>query len=1028
MASPFRRVAEAVTNAAESILRDEGVRHVKHGESIRLTKEWNSGFLCPLECGDKSGSASISRSLALKCHQCGASMDVFTWMGKRRRMDPWDVCKDLAAKLNISLKVKKVTSGRLMPKRMTADILAQAQHELLESDQAKSIREFLEDRKLGDLQALVDLDIGFLKGYLIFAQRDENGDLLERYRGYAPGGVQPWRWFGVGSGGPGVWPCNRPAPEESKVLILEGEWDALTALVRLRLHNHGWIPCTFTAGVSSSPPAHLLPKWMHGREVHLCPDNDTFQGKVYQDYVVVTKPGQDVSKARHALMSRLSAVLERVCPTLESVGCEVFLRACPLSPKEFWGGDLRDWVDQGGRDLNDWKTYAFHNLPPLKTDYEVVPFDEVFRKIGNRVKTVVQVDSISNDDVIIPEVMKLECPMGTDRACGVCPAARNFPDQIIYSADYQREFAQSLRTNAEKDYLLKNVVQRPRGCPRAELVPIESHPGSSWTGIRPATNMEEQANRVLPIVSDDPPSLTGDIEVIGTVYSTDDNKAFLRAEKAISMDKEEIDLRPYYQDLRNECPWNATRVEEIESYMDRRWRDFSHNVTKIHGRREFVIAHDLLSHSVSELRIKRNKPQRGWLDIAIFGHTRTGKTVTFEALLNYHGLGYIHAAVSNASRPGVVMGTDNHGLLRPGLFPRCHRKMLVIDEWHFLVKNAGREHPASWIQSARDSGYASSAKISGVRKLPSKVRFCTISNWTREMRHAYEFDCEHLIGLYGSPEAIARLDFALAVNEQPSQEDTDIVPQFWTVERTRALILRAWSQDADMVKIEPEAIRLAEETTEEWREYLDTESVPLFTPEEKTASIIRIATACANVCFSHDPEEMSRVIVRPVHVQWAIEWLRYTWRMNGYETYSEHTKKREKIQHPFQAEQHLVIKLALEDMVAAETVLSHLIQPFSAPEFVAVTGLEMHEATKWLSHAIRLRLLKRIKKENAYNIEYRPTRDGHALISSLVRMATDDPEEYVDRHKRLSQWYGQENPAGMDPLCGTRPDDEAVPF
>jgi len=176
----FRKVQEAITNAPESILRDAGIRHHKHGSSYTIRNEWNSGFLCAKSCGDKSGSASFTRELFHHCHQCGDKSDVFDWLAAVNGTDPWTECKRLAQTLNIDINVKKLPGTRSMPQRMTEDIASAATRELIEGSRAKAARDFLTQRGLWNPRAIEEIGLGCIQGYIVFPQRTASGELLDR--------------------------------------------------------------------------------------------------------------------------------------------------------------------------------------------------------------------------------------------------------------------------------------------------------------------------------------------------------------------------------------------------------------------------------------------------------------------------------------------------------------------------------------------------------------------------------------------------------------------------------------------------------------------------------------------------------------------------------------------------------------------------------------------------------------------------------------------------------------------------------
>jgi hypothetical protein len=1033
----FSKVKAALSAQADAILAEFGVKH--HREGTKLSGDWTTGFLCPL-CGDKSGSASFTHQLFLKCHQCSTKADVFDWLARHTGKKPWDLCKLLAERLSVSLPKGNAPkrSVRGMP-RMTEEVLQQAMHDLWEHKDAESARNILAERKFDDQSTVSELEVGWLKGWIVFAQRDERGQLMERYRGWNPsaGAKVKWMWFGQGTGGPGIWP-GKPAPDGSRILLLEGESDVMTAIVRLRLHEQGWHVCTWTAGAISSPQPKDVPRSFGGKEVFIGYDNDVFQGSDYSSYYVETKPGKDPNHARLALEQRLKNLLQRLAPMLEAMNCRVTILQCPVDPRAKFGGDFRDWVNDGGRDLlRDWLAFPFAELPAYGKLVLELPFADVFANVHKMIRTRVQVEAISRDDVLLSSVFEMQCEMGQHPACAQCPGARLFPDKMIDMADYQRELAVGLEQQQVSDKIIKDVIQKPRGCPRIEVVPVDVTNGSEWKGMQPG-RIEDSMQRTLHVFSSDPPSLSGEMEVEGICYpNARGNGVVMLASSVKPLDKAEVDLGPVQVDLLQECPAFSDSVEAIDVYLLARARDFAFHVTKIYGRHEIAIAHDLLLHSVRRASL-HGATQRAWLDICVYGDTRSGKSLTFRRMFDFHGIGVHHTAVSNISRAGLLMGAGKDGMLKPGLMPRCNGKVLMLDEWHFLVQNSINEHPMSWMQSARDDGVASGVKIYGNRDLPAEVRLVTVANWMRNKRRVFEFDCEHLGALYGAPETLARLDFGLPVAGAPSQHTLDAVPQFWTRDRTRALILRAWSMDPSQVIIDDDASELSKQYCKDWQDTYDSEQLPLFTPEEKSHSILRIAIAVANVCFSHPRNDPYSVHVRRVHVEWAAKWLRHTWSLSGYDLYSQKRKDKQRVIKVFEAERRLTIDMGLGDPIIAESKLNQLLTPFGASEAMMLSGQpDMHAGAGWLSRCLALHIFERVRAPNAYNVQYQLTTGGAQMVNNLIRLASTDEHAWLERYRILSAWSSATvgEPA-LTPMTAEawelfsdgNPDGQAMPF
>jgi len=597
----------------------------------------------------------------------------------------------------------------------------------------------------------------------------------------------------------------------------------------------------------------------------------------------------------------------------------------------------------------------------------------------------------------------MDCEMGMHPSCAVCPGARLFPDRIIDMTDYQRELAVGLDGMQVGDKIVRDVIQRPRGCPRVEVVPIDIVNGSEWRCTQPG-KADDATQRILHVFSTEPPSLSGEMEIEGICFpNSRGNGLVMLAHSVKQLDRAEVDLTPVLQELLHECPAFSDRLEDIDEYLDQRVRDLAYNVTHIYGRRDIHIAHDLLMHSVTRAKFW-GAPHRAWLDICVFGDTRTGKSLTFRRLFDFVGLGTHHTAVSNVSRAGLLLGAGKDGLMKPGLMPRCNKKALMLDEFHFLVQNSTVEHPMSWMQSARDDGVASGVKIYGNRDLPAQVRLATIANWMCNKRRRFEFDCEHLGALYGAPETLARLDFGLAISGAPEQSTLDKSPQFWTKERTRALMLRAWAMEVDQVVISESAAELARDYCKEWTGVYECEQLPLFTPEEKPHSLMRIAIAIANICFSHPRNDPYSVHVRDVHVDWAAQWLRYTWQRSGYDIYSTKKKSTQSVLKVFEAERKFTVDCLLHDPSVATSRLSLFLTPFAANEISTLTGLEVHVANNWLSRMVVLHVFERTRSANAFSLQYQLTKGGNEMVQNMIRLAESDEIKWIERHRQLAEW------------------------
>ena len=996
----FRQVKEALAVDAQGTLEKLGV-NLKHG----VKGEW-SQCLCPF-CGDKSGSASITQEGFLRCHQCGIKKDLFDWYAEKTGCTPWESCKAIGAILNLNLEVK--THRGRPPKGMTHDILRGAVAALWESDQAESCRKFLKARKLDNPQVLEQYGVGFISGYLIFAQWTPTGHLRSCYRTYMPGGTPPWMWKGGTRGGTtGFWP-HVQLPKEGVLWLMEGEFDQMTASMVMELHKQGIYPVTWTGGAGSPVPPYAIPEQWHGREIHIIPDNDVFQGPVLEKH---RAPDE---KKKRELGLRWKILMDSIAPSFLAQNCKVYLRSIPIDPLELWGGDFRDWVDRGGRDLAELQPHLFKDLrpsakPPVETD-----FLGVYDLAGSDVKFTAQVSTIDRDGVTVPKSLALRCDMGAMPYCANCKAPQRFSTQVIHCKDHPDDIAEALMSRDWKAYLMKHVVGKPPACQAAKLVPLEYQSSAKWTAVH--DDLEQASERTLPVVSEKTPPLAGEVEIVGHVHHANDGVVIV-ADQIRELDHAQINLTPYMTDLKALCP-DTDRPELIQEYFDRRCADLAANVTKIYGRQPIHLAHELLVHSTLWMMVDDLK-KRGWLDILVIGDTRTGKTETFRRLLEHHRLGAWQNCGENISRAGLTMGgerIDGAYKVKPGLFPRNHKKMLILDEVHEVVK----AQIFQFLQGARDDGRVFASKIFGSRMMPAAVRFGALANWPYD-RERFRFMCEHLLAIYGAPERLSRMDFGIVVHDNPTESGLLEVEQCWTSDLVRALILRGWAMDETMIHLEPKAVTYAKQKCEEWAGCY-APSLPLFTPEEKHLTLLRMGGAVSNMMFCHPPGEPYHGIVKPGHVAWASEFLQKTWAWSEYEDYSIVTERKRTLDRPFDAEAEVTVGLSLSRAEDARLLLPQFLGGMTVSQIPAMLGREHRDAMEWISKMMRMGVLTHVRdSRNGYFSEYRPTKAGDLFLRNLILCAEDFPDEWKRRYDAMSGYVvgGRVIPSGLSALSDQR--------
>jgi hypothetical protein len=419
--------------------------------------------------------------------------------------------------------------------------------------------------------------------------------------------------------------------------------------------------------------------------------------------------------------------------------------------------------------------------------------------------------------------------------------------------------------------------------------------------------------------------------------------------------------------------------------------------------------------------------RRGWLDICLIGSTRTGKSASARAYVKQL-YGQHFTPMGNFSRAGLTIGTlqiNGQSKSRPGLFPRNHGKLAVMDEAHLMVQdNAAGGGLFPMLQGARDIGNVEVAKIAGSQMLPAAVRLIAISNWLNGGRTAFATPAQHLLALYGTPESLARLDFGVPVDELAEGYGPQAVDCFWTNDRQRAIVTRAWNMQPGDIKIDDDAIAEVKRLCEiEWKEKY-SEELPLYTEKEKIFSTLRIAIAIANMTFSC-AETMNQCHVREVHVRWAAKWLEHTWKLLEYDTVSRGMMSKMSLRQSWQIEALLTVGINLQDPMSAPYVLGKLYGVLQREEMRAVLGCTYQDYENWLLRMVRsggLEVNRSSSLKGVSSVAFRLTKGAIEVLQRVLKFAEECPELWEKRFRELQAWFSgmgglkTESPTNLHPL------------
>lgn len=160
--------------------------------------------------------------------------------------------------------------------------------------------------------------------------------------------------------------------------------------------------------------------------------------------------------------------------------------------------------------------------------------------------------------------------------------------------------------------------------------------------------------------------------------------------------------------------------------------------------------------------------RRGWLETAIIGDTKTGKSIMAEGMMKAFNIGY-KISGDSVTYSGLVGGAtqDATGMwtINWGLCPRHDRRILIMDEMH----NENAIPVLKQLNEMRTSGVAKITKIvQGA--CPARVRKLILANPPEgTTTESWSFGVELLSSIFTTSESIARLDIFVC----PVKSDVD---------------------------------------------------------------------------------------------------------------------------------------------------------------------------------------------------------------------------------------------------------------
>lgn len=654
--------------------------------------------------------------------------------------------------------------------------------------------------------------------------------------------------------------------DNKNIVITEGEWDCIMA------NSHGFKAICGTCGASSWKEEWST--YFEGKNVFIIYDCD--------------KAGREGSK---------------------KVGDMILPYANMVKIIDLGLGD-------NGEDLTDWFTTAKKDLPELvskiKTTEPLDPFEMVdlaaamdSEYVDKRIKWHGICCGKDMSPYLVPRIIEARCTgSGDAKSCEFCPLASIPGRKRRYEYTYERDKESIVRFVNIHDRIIQGYMRQDLGIPSSakcrschvevlERQLIEDISIIPEVDFKQVADQEYVTRRAYVWGSGvqtnatyiyrgttfyDPSTQRGIQLVIDKKNIMDQVSKFVIDEEVKKI------IKKFQPEKQNDRASIWEKINEI-------YTDLQSNVTQIYGRKPIMFATDLVYHSVLNFMFSGRLVGKGWLECAVVGDTRTGKTQTVKSLMQHYRAGEFITSGENTTRAGLLGGaqqTNNRWMLTWGKIPLNDRKLLAIDE----ADNLREKGIIGLLSGVRSSGVAEITMVQSQRTT-ARTRLIWIANPSNGRVSEYNYGIEIVKELFEKQQDIARCDFALcaAKEDVPAEKinkpHNEKIDHVYTSESCHARIMWAWNRKADHIMFigdaEEKIFNYANEFGEKYHP-----SIPLVIDAEMRVKIARMAVALATMMVSTD-DDCNDVLVYGAHVDVVVDFLRniYDSKVMGYSSYSE---------------------------------------------------------------------------------------------------------------------------------------------
>jgi len=715
-----------------------------------------------------------------------------------------------------------------------------------------ALNAFTEKRGI-DKRTIITFEIGWDGSRYTLPVRDAGGQLLN-VRRYRMGGAGPDKMLNwTGHGTAQIFHPEIIATSDD-IVLTEGETDCIL------LNQEGIPAVTHTAGAQTFRPAWA--PLFAGKNVYVAYDADD--------------AGRKGSK--------------KVESTLRAFAANVYIIDMPETTK---GADITDYIHLEGHSKNDFLELMAISREtkgiPRKADLPVATTGEhmslnASMDVKNQSKTIQLTVSIAGkqqEPYTAPRLITATCDQSKGVVCQSCPlSAKNGQAQVEIRADDEQLF-RFVDVPEQRRKILMKEMTGARCTDRVEFE-VEENYHIEELLVQPSVDDRKDDETQQPVkrtafsVSSEQSTVNNKVELIGRNV-VDPKTSKLRfmawANKPVEMDIDRFEMTP---ELREEL--KQFQPEPGQSALDKSLEiaaDMAENVTHIYGRDLLHVAYDLVWHSVLSFKVYDMLVAKGWLEMAVVGDTRTGKSEVATRLIQHYRSGQL-VSCEGMSFPGIVGGVqqiDGRWHMTWGVVPMNDRRLCVLDEVSGLKESGVVEQ----MSSIRSSGIAQITKIAS-ESTSARTRLIWITNPAggASLDSFNDAGMGALRTIVPANEDIARFDFVMATKKD--DVDTKLInsgfgeqhsPSYSTA-ASEALIKWVWSLGRDDVVVSAKA---AEEAVAAALDLGDryVSDPPLIQSENVRFKVLRIAAALAARTFSISAR--GKLLVNAEHVRDAVKFL-----------------------------------------------------------------------------------------------------------------------------------------------------------